>query len=203
MRTLFLASVSLLSLTVASQALAKAEDAAFSRNDKPIYDSEGKCVRTMWQGDKDPCAPADVVVKAPAPAPVVVVTAPPVVNEEQRTVYFDFNKSTLTAAGTQKLDQLADIINKSTAVFDVVIHGYTDQIGSNSYNDALAQKRAHSVKAYLDNKSRLKSIEGDIRGLGKAPTDGKCASVKKRAAKIDCMSTQRRVEVEFKAQQPQ
>ena len=202
MRNMLLATVSLMTLTFAGNAMAAAaEDAAYNKSNKPIYDSQGKCVRTMWQDGVDPCAPAaPVVVPAPRPAPVPVVAAP-VVSEEQRTVYFDFNSSKLTTAGSEKLDQLADIINKSTAVFDVVIHGYTDQIGSNSYNDALANKRAAVVKSYLDSKSRLKSTQGDIRGLGKAPTDGKCAAIKKRAEKIDCMGTQRRVEVEFKAQQ--
>ena len=35
-------------------------------------------------------------------------------------------------ATARKLDQLAQIINESTAINDVTIHGYTDQIGTAS-----------------------------------------------------------------------
>ena len=202
MRHVLLATVSILSMAAASSAFAAmAEDAAYSKTDRPIYDSQGNCVRTQWNGVTDPCAPA--AAPAPAPRPVVVQPAPaiPQVSLEQRTVYFDFNSAKLTGEGMAKLDQLATVINQSTAISEVSIHGYTDQIGSNSYNDALAQKRAHAVKGYLDSKARLKSIEGDIRGLGKAESDGHCKLIKKRTAQIACMSTQRRVEVEFKAQQ--
>ena len=206
-RHLLLATVSVLSLGMVSAAMAASDqEPAFNKGDKPIYATDGHCVRTKWQEGIDPCAPAAppapvVVRRDPPPAPAPVVVAAPLVSQEQRTVYFDFNKATLNAAATAKLDQLADIINKSTAITDVVIHGFTDQIGSNSYNDALASKRADAVKAYLDSKSRLQSTQGDIRGLGKSPTDGHCLDIKKRTEKIDCMSNQRRVEVEFKAQE--
>ena len=200
MRTLLLATVSLMAVSVTSTAFAApAEDAAYSKSNRPVYDSAGNCVRTQWDEPSDPCAPA----VPPKPVPVVVaapVAVMPVVSQEARTVYFDFNKTTLTAEARTKLDQLAAIINNSSAITEVRIHGFTDQIGSNSYNDALASKRAQAVKTYLDTKSRIKSLEGDIRGLGKAETDGQCKSIKKRTAKIACMSPQRRVEVEFKAQ---
>lgn len=202
MRNFLLVTVSLLSFSLSHAAFAyDADEPAFNKGAKPIYDSEGKCVRTRWQEGDDPCAPAPVVVKKETPPAPVVVVALPQVSQEQRTVYFEFNKATLTADATAKLDQLAEIINKSSAIKDVVIHGFTDQIGTASYNDALAQKRAKVVQTYLDSKSRLASTQGDIRGLGKSPTDGACAGIKKRTEKIDCMSNQRRVEVEFKAQE--
>ena len=117
-------------------------------------------------------------------------------------MYFDFNKASLTAEGTAKLDQLASIINESQAITDVTIHGFTDQLGTTSYNDALANKRVAAVKTYLDSKSRLKA-SGDIRGLGKSDPDAACTTVKKRAEKITCMAKERRVEIEFNAQKAQ
>ena len=206
MRTTLLASLSFIALSFSSQALAApAEDAAYNRNNKPVYDSLGNCVRTQWQGKTDPCAPAakaKPVAAAPAPTPFKKAAAPvPNISQEARSVYFDFNKTTLTAAAKTKLDELANVINQSSEITDVRIHGFTDQIGTDSYNMALAQKRTQVVKKYLDSKSRLKSTEGDIRGLGKSAPEAGCLSLKKRAAKVSCMNKERRVEVEFKAQE--
>lgn len=204
MRTTLLATVSILSLGLAVPSFAvTSDDAAYDKSSNPVSDSLGHCVRTKWQGDTDPCA----VAPAPAPKPIVQprpaakLVPAPVMSREARTVYFEFNKAELTPAAIAKLDQLSAIINKATAITDVTVHGFTDQIGTDSYNEALAHKRATAVKAYLDNHSRLTSTEGDVRGLGKAAPEEQCQSVKKRDQRIECMSKERRVEVEFKAQQ--
>lgn len=198
MRTTLFAAISLVALSITAPAFAgPAEDAAYDKNSAPVIDTHGNCVRTKWQDVNDPCAPAAApakkVVARPAPAPV------PVVSRENRTVYFDFNKADLTTAAKVKLDELSTIINDSSAITNVTIYGYTDQFGTATYNDALANKRVASVKTYLDSKSRLKA-EGDIKGLGKSAPEAACAAIKKRAERITCMGKERRVEVEFNAQ---
>ncbi|MFZ4541297.1 MAG: OmpA family protein [Rickettsiales bacterium] len=202
MRSSLLAAVSLMAMTVAAPAAfaASAEDAAYDKNKTTVIDSRGNCVRTKWQDKNDPCAaempaPKPVARVAPKPAPAPM----PVVSREARTVYFDFNKASLTPDSKAKLDELSNIINSSTAINDVTIHGFTDQMGTASYNDALANKRVAIVKTYLDSKSRLKA-EGDIKGLGKASPEEGCDKIKKRADKISCMAKERRVEIEFNAQ---
>ncbi|MES2983933.1 MAG: OmpA family protein [Pseudomonadota bacterium] len=203
MRLSTLAAAGLLALSLAAPAVAASlDDAAYDKNNSPVIDTRGNCVRTIWQDKNDPCAPPapkPVAVAAPRPAPVVVAPVP-VISTEQRTIYFEFNKAGLTAESTAKLDQLATVINDSTAITNVTIHGYTDQIGTASYNDALATKRSLAVKSYLDSKSRLKADNGDIRGLGKSAPEAACSAIKKRADKISCMAKERRVEVEFNAQ---
>ncbi|MEJ0009836.1 MAG: OmpA family protein [Alphaproteobacteria bacterium] len=202
MRHVLLLGVCAAALIPALPALARdsSQDAAYDQHSQPIYNSNGNCVRTRWQENGDPCAPAvqqvqpQVVVQAPPPPPVL-----PEVSEEQRTVYFAFNSSGLDADAKAKLDQLAQIINGAKSINDVVIHGYTDQLGTTSYNDVLANKRAAAVKKYLDTESRLSSEVGDVRGIGKSAPEAQCVSIKKRADKISCMAKERRVEVEFKA----
>ena len=189
-------------LMLAAPAFAQsAQDAAYDKNAKPVGDTNGHCVRTKWMDVADPCAIAKPLppraVYVPPPAPVM-----PVVTLEQRTIYFDFDSATLSSTATAKLDQLAGIINNSAAIADVTIHGFTDQFGTHSYNEVLANKRAAAVKAYLDAHARLTSDVGDVRGLGKSTPAAGCASIKKRDAKISCMAQERRVEVEFKAQAP-
>lgn len=200
MRTTILGTVSLLALAFATPALAaSAEDAAWDKRNQPVYDSTGKCVRTKWQDQSDPCMPATAVavptvVQAPAPAPI------PEVALEQRSIYFDFDSAALTTESAAKLDALAGVINSSAAIADVRIHGFTDQFGSSSYNETLANKRAASVKSYLDSKSRLSSTLAEVRGLGKSNPAQGCEPLKKRDEKIACMAKERRVEIEFKAQ---
>lgn len=199
MRRTLLTATSLIMLGLTSPAFAaSSEDAAYDKNSGPVIDSRGNCVRTQWQDKNDPCAapaPAPKPIARPAPRPAPA----PIVEREARTLYFDFNKASLTAESISKLDDLAKIINESSAITNVTIHGFTDQIGTDSYNQALAQKRVDTAKAYLDGKSRLQA-EGDIRGLGKAAPEAECEAMKKRADKIACMAKERRVEIEFNAQ---
>lgn len=202
MRTTLLAAASLAVLAFHMPAFAgPAEDAAYDKNNGAVIDSRGNCVRTKWQDVNDPCAPAPAPVKkvAAKPAPAPAPAPAPVMSTEQRTVYFDFNKTDLTTAAKVKLDELAAVINGASAITNVTIHGFTDQLGTAAYNDALANKRVEAVKAYLDSKSRLKA-EGDIKGLGKSAPEAGCDAIKKRAERISCMGKERRVEIEFNAQ---
>jgi OOP family OmpA-OmpF porin len=197
MRSTILVAASLATLAISAPAFAgPAEDAAYDKNSATVIDSLGNCVRTKWQDANDPCAPAPVTKHAVVPTPR---PSAPVVSRENRTVYFNFNKTDITGESATKLDELAKIINESSSITDVTIHGYTDQLGTEAYNDALANKRVAVVKTYLDSKSRLKA-EGDIKGLGKSSPDVTCTSVKKRVTRITCMAKERRVEIEFNAQ---
>jgi outer membrane protein OmpA-like peptidoglycan-associated protein len=201
MRHFLLGTAAVLAIAAATPAFAgPAQDAAYDKHANPVGDSNGKCVRTKWQDAADPCAiapaPKPIPVAAPAPAPAPI----PVVSLEQRTVYFAFDSAALTPEAMAKLDNLANIVNGSSAVSDVRIHGFTDQFGSGSYNLTLANKRATAVKSYLDSKSRLASTMAEVQGLGKSvPAEG-CNAIKKRDEKISCMAQERRVEIELKAQ---
>lgn len=193
-------SAAALLLAVATPAFAApAVDAAWDKRDQPVIDTRGNCVRTKWMGDQDPCLPKTAVA-VPAPAPAPAPAPIPEVALEQRTIYFDFDSAVLTGESQAKLDALGEVINSSTSIADVRIHGFTDQFGSSSYNETLANKRAAAVKTYLDGKSRLDSTVAEVKGLGKSsPAEG-CEAIKKRAEKIACMAKERRVEIEFKAQ---
>lgn len=189
-------------LLVAPAAFAVDQDAAFDQNQKFVGDTNGKCVRTKWMNADDPCkpyvpppAPKPIPVAAPAPAPVM-----PVVTLEQRTIYFDFDSAALTSDATTKLDSLGVIINDSKAIADVRIHGFTDQFGTSSYNEALANRRAAAVKTYLDERSRLSSTVAEVKGLGKSAPEAECSAIKAREEKIACMAKERRVEIEFKSE---
>lgn len=144
-------------------------------------------------------APAPVVV---APAPVVVapvpapVAAPEPVFEKvtlSASELFAFDKAQLKA-DQPKLDQIAAVLGRNGHAENVVVTGYTDRLGSTKYNLSLSKKRAEAVKSYLVTKGiaaeRIETI-----GKGKANPVVACTGVKKRAALIECLAPNRRVEV--------
>ncbi|MBW7982441.1 porin OmpA [Enterobacillus tribolii] len=144
-------------------------------------------------GQDDVVAP---VAPAPAPAPVVETKRFTLKSD----VLFNFNKSTLKAEGQQALDQLySQLSNLDPKDGAVVVMGYTDRIGSEQYNQKLSEKRAQSVVDYLVSKG-IPSDKISARGMGKSDpvTGSTCDNVKPKAALIDCLAPDRRVEIEVK-----
>ncbi len=145
----------------------------------PIKDIRGNCVRTKWEGTGEECG-------------VEVDKA----HVKLASVYFDFNKSTLTPKGKATLNKLLATI-KDKKIHEVVIAGYADSIGSDSYNLRLSDKRAHTVKAYLKAHG-FKHANTEVRALGKkdAETGAKCKGLKDGALHA-CMQEDRRVDIEL------
>ncbi len=63
-------------------------------------------------------------------------------------VYFDFDKSALTAAGRDTLDRIIQTLQSRTNV-NVAVEGHTDPYGSDEYNQRLSERRAGTVVSYL------------------------------------------------------
>ena len=71
-----------------------------------------------------------------------------VTNVELERVYFPYDQFTLTNKARRVLDANA-IILKSSPALKVSIEGHCDSRGSDEYNLALGERRAHVVKNYL------------------------------------------------------
>lgn len=142
--------------------------------------------------------PAPVVAPAPAPAPAPEVSTKHFTLKSD--VLFAFGKSTLKPEGRQALDQLyTQLSNLDPKDGSVVVLGFTDRIGSDSYNQKLSEQRAQSVVDYLVSKG-IPSNKISARGMGESnPVTGStCNNVKARAALINCLAPDRRVEIEVK-----
>lgn len=142
--------------------------------------------------------------EAPAPAPAPEPTPEPQVTTKHFTlksdVLFNFNKATLKAEGQQALDQLySQLSNMDPKDGSAAVLGYTDRIGSEAYNQKLSEKRAQTVVDYLIAKG-IPADKISARGMGKSnPVTGNtCDGVKPRAALIECLAPDRRVEIEVK-----
>lgn len=71
-------------------------------------------------------------------------------------VSFDFNRSDIKPAFKHSLNKLASVIVKYDRTIVHVV-GHTDSIGSEQYNQALSERRAESVAAYL----RYQGVNGN------------------------------------------
>ena len=81
-------------------------------------------------------------------------------------VLFDFNKFTLKAEAREKLAKVSGIL-LAYPDLKVQVEGYTDNIGSDEYNQKLSEQRAGGVRDYLVAQSVTDS-NVTARGLGKA-----------------------------------
>jgi peptidoglycan-associated lipoprotein len=65
-----------------------------------------------------------------------------------RTVYFDFNSSTITGSTRSALDNNIEFLKQHTTV-KVEIEGHADERGSVQYNLALGERRSKAVRDYM------------------------------------------------------
>lgn len=94
------------------------------------------------QGDQDEVE--EVVVEE-----VADTTASDMSSIELATVYFDFDQATIQSEARPLLRANGDQLRGVGAA--IRLEGYCDERGDEEYNLALGERRAHSVKQYLEN----------------------------------------------------
>lgn len=166
----------MLSAPMAASAGSSVQDDVRDARGQAVMDKWGGCVRTKWMVDSSQCEGFKVA-------------------REARTVYFDFNRSTLTAEAKKKLDALIKIIVDSKRVASVDIVGHADKIGTSSYNSKLSMRRAQAVKQYIQSKSKIPTRNIEVRALGEGRPVTKCDGTKSRKELIACLWEDRRVEI--------
>ena len=174
---------------VAAHADNDLRDVVHDQRGNVVVITNGNCVRTKWVGAADECGAAPVVA--------VVKRERAVIAQDERTVYFEFDKATLTPESRIRLDSLAAKIKREEDVKEARIAGYADRLGSTSYNDRLSQRRARAVSDYLTEKGVINTRVTETRWLGESAPITKCAEGLARAEKIACLQKDRRVEVEI------
>ena len=107
------------------------------------------------------------------------------------TINFDFNKNSIRQDQLAKLDENCDIAREALeAQKQIVVQGHCDEFGSATYNMALSQQRAESVRAAMAAKGL--DIEGiKTMGLGQeAPLVS--SNAEDRATRIKELEANRR-----------
>jgi len=93
-------------------------------------------------------APAVVAFQRPPPmpyAPSPPAPLPPPAPVKTFIVFFDFNKSDLTAEAQNVVSEAVKTAGQTNAV-RILVTGHTDTVGSDTYNQALSLRRAATVK---------------------------------------------------------
>ena len=80
------------------------------------------------------------------------------------TPHFDFDKSQLKPEDLAKLDSFTDKLQGLQG--SILVAGHTDQIGSLSYNEKLAQRRASEVVKYLKTKIDPSQFLWEVKSFG-------------------------------------
>ncbi len=100
---------------------------------------------------------------------------------------FNFDKSSLTAAGSAELTTMVSSLN-GVNVSGVTVVGHTDAVGSNAYNQALSERRSNTVAAFLASNG---VAAGKISAIGKGESDAKFPSSASNAERM----SDRRVDI--------
>ena len=144
-----------------------------------VKDSRGNCVRTNIDAESEECGAVKTAEKP---------------HTKLASVYFEFNKASLTKKSRITLNKLlAHLKNKKIA--SVTIAGYADAVGSDSYNVTLSAKRAATVQSYLKAHG-FSNTNTTIRALGKSAANASCKKL--NDGKLhQCMQEDRRVDIEL------
>lgn len=113
----------------------------------------------------------------------------PVYRHLQLRNHFDFDRAKLHLNDQRQLGELADLISSLHPAFGMGRYGYlrggqivgnTDNVGTYSYNDVLARRRALAVQAYLQTHG-LDTSDLSVYGLGKRQPIANNATAEGRA----------------------
>jgi OmpA-OmpF porin, OOP family len=107
------------------------------------------------------------------------------------SVTFGFNKSVLTKADKDQLDQFGGQLSSAKS-YILEVTGGTDNVGSKEYNYGLSDRRAMAVVQYLASKYNVPAHKFYLVGLGKdvqvAPENTSAGRAKNRRVEIQLLS---------------
>jgi OOP family OmpA-OmpF porin len=145
-----------------------------------------------------PAAPPPAETARIAPKPIPVPKPAPSVRTVISTQLFDYKRSTLGSEAQAQLDrEIVARLKDFSSVDVVIVNGHTDRIGPTPYNQALSERRAEAVRAYLVSRGIDRS-KIETHGFGSTMPVKSCPEQKNQSALIACLAPNRRVEVEVK-----
>jgi len=190
-------------------------------NDGYLFDTRGVVVRSghglCWQTTrwtpakaiaecdpdlvKKPDAPKPMAA-APAPAPAPAPVAPPpkkcdFAESLASDATFAFGKADLTAGAKKQLDAVAAKAGGCARIASITVTGHTDRIGNAKSNQALSERRAAAVKAYLESKG-VKAASFSAVGVANTQSmaNVNCPDKMPHKKLVACLAPDRRVVVD-------
>lgn len=117
-------------------------------------------------------------------------------NDDAHTLLFDFGSADLRPAGREALDSYIAELRRSDATDAIEVTGHTDRIGDDEVNQALSERRAETVRAYLRSEG-IEASRMNTSGKGSAQpeTAARDCEGEPSSAVITCLQPDRRVTV--------
>lgn len=155
------------------------------------FDGKGIAQAGYWKPEScaavlDPPRPPAPPAPAPAPLPEQPLRL-------SADALFGFDSAKLSAEGQQAVQGILAQVREAAQVQSIRVTGYTDRIGSASYNQALSQRRADAVRTAL--------VQGGVpagsisaEGRGAAEPIVQCEQRNRREL-IACLAPNRRVQI--------
>lgn len=169
---------------------------------KVLFDGDYQGQSFHWSPEtcRRPAAAAPAAAVPTSTTPVAPTRGAPVAQERR----FELSGDALFAFGRHGT---ADIMKRGRGELDAIalqlmaanpasirIVGHTDYIGDALGNQTLSQRRADTVRAYLAAKG-VRAEAMSAVGLGEGQPTKQCAANQPRAALIECLQPNRRVEI--------
>lgn len=98
-----------------------------------------------------------------------------------RDVHFEFDSAKLTAADKERLNTIATRLKSEAANARLSVTGHTDSKGSDTYNQKLSERRAHSVTEYLIESGVPRASFVSVQGAGETQPVADNATAEGRA----------------------
>jgi OmpA-OmpF porin, OOP family len=140
--------------------------------DQPVRVLEGQSLLGAMSGGQPDarnllfqCGAPPAATPAPV-APAAGAPTPPAITTLSTDANFDTAQASLKPAARARLDQLIDEA-RGVSIRTATVNGYTDSVGSDAYNLDLSERRARTVRAYLQDHG-LKAGTFAGHGYGKA-----------------------------------
>jgi outer membrane protein OmpA-like peptidoglycan-associated protein len=99
-----------------------------------------------------------------------IVTPPALIKKTislQSDVTFEFDQADIRAEASEDLQEVIGVLNEADVFSEILISGHTCDLGPDTYNLALSQRRADSVRNFLQ-ANGLKDVPIRTEGLGEA-----------------------------------
>jgi outer membrane protein OmpA-like peptidoglycan-associated protein len=118
---------------------------------------------------------------------------------------FEFDDYALTVQGRRALDGFVQrLISENVGALSIDVTGHADQIGSPYHNLSLSQLRAIAVANFLQTQldGKVRNVKMNLQGVGSSRAEvpeSACPASMSRAARIECFSRNRRVDITVKS----
>ncbi|MGE6333235.1 OmpA family protein [Stenotrophomonas sp. NPDC077659] len=153
------------------------------------FDSKGIAQGGYWK----PASCAAVLDPPRPPSPPAPAPLPEQPLRLSADALFAFDSAVLSAEGQQAVQGVLAQVREASQVQSIQVVGYTDRIGSASYNKQLSQRRAEAVRQALV-QGGVPAASISAEGRGAAEPLVQCGQGSRRAL-IACLAPNRRVQI--------